>query len=499
MAPVDLRTNKNSIEEAYKKVCDVNSGTDWVIYGYEGKTSILKVDASGSGGFEEMAEDLNSGRIQYVYIRVQDPNSDLPKFVFINWQGEGAPDALKGSCANHVRDISAVLRGAHVSINARNEEDIEEDAILAKVAKSSVSSFRRSDAKFVEEPSGPVGTNYTKIRPNQEIRTNVRDAFWHNQQLEEERRKAEEIKRVQQEREALERERKEREERETHIREKQIAEKMKTFTNREKPISVAEEIRRLRISSIDQDDEQERASRAKRMQQERTDEARRLISQRSFQSSNTDENTNAPATQTTYNQPSADTSSYQRQDSSPKPEECWEPGLEETDLEKEPIRPSAQGFEPMRAPMRPPAPASEPLRAPMRPPVQESEPVRRSIPEPEPEPEPVRQSIPEPQPEIQPEELYEDTFTPEYKTTPADNEYEAAQVSNEPKPASQEASQGLKVKALYDYQATEEGEISFDPGDIITMVSQDYDGWWVGKAPNGQRGMFPSNYVEVID
>lgn len=96
MAPVDTKTNRNAIEAAYKKVCDVNSGIEWAIFGYEGKSNVLKVDATGDGGFEEMTEDLNSGRIQYVYIRVQDPNSDLPKFVFINWQGEGAPDALKG-------------------------------------------------------------------------------------------------------------------------------------------------------------------------------------------------------------------------------------------------------------------------------------------------------------------------------------------------------------------------------------------------------------------
>jgi hypothetical protein len=37
------------------------------------------------GGIEEMTEDLNSGKIMYAYLKVIDPNSNLPKFVFINW------------------------------------------------------------------------------------------------------------------------------------------------------------------------------------------------------------------------------------------------------------------------------------------------------------------------------------------------------------------------------------------------------------------------------
>ena len=41
-------------------------------------------------------------------------------------------------------------------------------------------------------------------------------------------------------------------------------------------------------------------------------------------------------------------------------------------------------------------------------------------------------------------------------------------------------------------------EISFDPGDLITEIDQVDDGWWIGTAPDGSRGLFPANYVEVI-
>ena len=40
-------------------------------------------------------------------------------------------------------------------------------------------------------------------------------------------------------------------------------------------------------------------------------------------------------------------------------------------------------------------------------------------------------------------------------------------------------------------------EISFDPDDIIENIEQVDEGWWRGTF-NGQTGLFPSNYVELI-
>ena len=44
----------------------------------------------------------------------------------------------------------------------------------------------------------------------------------------------------------------------------------------------------------------------------------------------------------------------------------------------------------------------------------------------------------------------------------------------------------------------DESEITFDPGDIITNIEQIDDGWWRGQGPDGQFGLFPANYVELI-
>ncbi|XP_023213308.1 drebrin-like protein [Centruroides sculpturatus] len=57
----------------------------------------------------------------------------------------------------------------------------------------------------------------------------------------------------------------------------------------------------------------------------------------------------------------------------------------------------------------------------------------------------------------------------------------------------------LRARALYDYQAADETEISFDPDDIISQIEQIDEGWWQGMAPDGSYGLFPANYVELLD
>lgn len=52
---------------------------------------------------------------------------------------------------------------------------------------------------------------------------------------------------------------------------------------------------------------------------------------------------------------------------------------------------------------------------------------------------------------------------------------------------------------FYDTVSADDTEITFDPDDIITQIEQIDEGWWVGNAPDGSRGMFPANYVEIME
>ncbi|MBN3313803.1 LASP1 protein, partial [Atractosteus spatula] len=61
------------------------------------------------------------------------------------------------------------------------------------------------------------------------------------------------------------------------------------------------------------------------------------------------------------------------------------------------------------------------------------------------------------------------------------------------------SSAGKRYRAVYDYVAADEDEVSFQDGDMILDVQQIDEGWMYGRVERtGQQGMLPANYVEAI-
>lgn len=57
--------------------------------------------------------------------------------------------------------------------------------------------------------------------------------------------------------------------------------------------------------------------------------------------------------------------------------------------------------------------------------------------------------------------------------------------------------QGKKlVRALYDFTGSTD-ELAFNAGDEIVVLNEVLDEWWMGEL-NGQKGLFPTSYTEVI-
>lgn len=79
----------------------------------------------------------------------------------------------------------------------------------------------------------------------------------------------------------------------------------------------------------------------------------------------------------------------------------------------------------------------------------------------------------------------------------------SASASSQPAQAQTPAPQGTtaatvsRVRALYDFQPSEPGELQFKKGDIIAVLESVYKDWWKGSL-RGQTGIFPLNYVEKL-
>jgi len=57
---------------------------------------------------------------------------------------------------------------------------------------------------------------------------------------------------------------------------------------------------------------------------------------------------------------------------------------------------------------------------------------------------------------------------------------------------------GIKVRALYDYEAAEDDELDFKAGDTFEKLEdEDEQGWCKGRK-DGKVGLYPANYIEVI-
>lgn len=51
--------------------------------------------------------------------------------------------------------------------------------------------------------------------------------------------------------------------------------------------------------------------------------------------------------------------------------------------------------------------------------------------------------------------------------------------------------------AMYTYESSEQGDLTFQQGDVITVTKKEGD-WWTGIV-GGKTGVFPSNYVKPKD
>ncbi|CAG8566971.1 10039_t:CDS:10 [Acaulospora morrowiae] len=159
---INLTTNAKELKSSYQSVLE-GKEVNWVVYGYE-RGNELKVVSKGDGGLEELKDEFDEGKIQYAFARVIDPNSELPKLVLIGWCGEGVPNFKKGFFNSHFNEVTKFLKGYHLQINARSEEDVDPDYIMKRINESGGSKYMANINKNApvkkDEPILPVRSVY---------------------------------------------------------------------------------------------------------------------------------------------------------------------------------------------------------------------------------------------------------------------------------------------------------------------------------------------------
>ncbi|XP_061762709.1 drebrin-like b isoform X4 [Nerophis ophidion] len=449
---VNLSKNGTALTAAYKEVVNEKSDTNWALFTYEGNSNDIRLADKGDGGLEELVEELNSGKIMYAFCRVQDPNSGLPKYVLINWTGEGVNDSRKGLCANHVSSMANFLKGAHVTVNARAEEDVEPEVIMQKVAKASGANYsfhKEASGRFQDSgPQGPVGSVYQKTNAMSEIRKTNKDTFWAQAEKEEERRRLEERRKAEEERQHLEKERKDREVKEAVQRDKRDKERAVQIEQQKKYQQKQEVESREQQKQRREEQEENQADQKNAVRRdesgEKANEAASLISQRAMNPREMFKQRERGITPDESNVPCVAPASAH-------------PGRLQSPFLSKPTYQPEQASSPQRQPSPVPAGSASPVHA-----AEEMPAAAVCAKDP----------------------VYEE---------PAQVEENNSEVT-----ANESSEKSISARALYDYQAADDTEISFDPDDIITGIEMIDEGWWRGYGPDGNFGMFPANYVELV-
>lgn len=440
------------------------------------------------------------------------------------FQGEGAPTTRKGACANHIRDVSKLLCGAHLTVTARTEDDIDEDKILSDLnLRGTVVNTQENSTYVDESPRAPVGTVYNRVIPTRDINSSARDEFWRKEEEEERKRLESEREKKKQEQVVADADRKRQEavskEKTAALdaqRDLEATNNLKNLHNNnpgavtgtaaEKPVS------QMAKESMAKSSPTRTVTDAEKMRQERNQEAKMLIGSRVLEA------------KAMFSQNTVQTTSTVKAPVKP----IRKINMTNPRAPAEAI-PSAVAASP---PMKTIAPVVVTAPAVVVAEVPEVIVEAKKLPE---------VAVTEIEPQIATEDMGNgDQFStikrsPHSAKTPSQEEdvvavvAQPAVVVQEVKHApisvpvavtvqQQEEQQemvaatpvampeepladdgGLQARALYDYQAADESEINFDPGDVITHIDQIDEGWWQGLGPDGNYGLFPANYVELIN
>uniref|UniRef100_A0AC35TIF9 ADF-H domain-containing protein n=1 Tax=Rhabditophanes sp. KR3021 TaxID=114890 RepID=A0AC35TIF9_9BILA len=461
---VNLTKHESSLNAAFNKVASSKEGDEWILLDYEPQTDALKVGDQGSDGITELIGAFNTSHVQYAFISIKANSATDPKIVMIHWQGEGVSSSRIYATTGHSEAIRFYFKKVHALIHARDEIDLDEATIRKIVDKlAGVKADNKADVTQFTAPD-KVSSVYTPIKPNRDINLNERNAFWSqiNKDKSAEQVNDHKMSTIKQTISKGQEERDERQERISSVyqgikpaRDINLSERNEFWKNLDKEEKESGGVVESKQTLI--------KGRTAMFEQKIHDLApthlpKKIVPAKVF----------PPVVIHPKHQP------LHHQDPFPSPP---------TNLNE--IKDSLESV-----------PANEPQTDDQNYITSNTIPItmtkiehlpHEAVTSPKTVPEPSFELvIPDPLPTIVPKHP-EQSYVDESRDEPPSSILSKLNLK------------GTCAIALWDYQAEEENEISFEPEDILQQIEQIDSGWWKGLNPKGSYGMFPSNYVKLLD
>ncbi|KAL0146249.1 hypothetical protein V8B55DRAFT_1469143 [Mucor lusitanicus] len=456
---VNFTTHGPELNAAYQAVISEKDDTNWLIYAYDKGTYDLRVQATGDGGLEELNDEFSDGKVQFAYAKVIDPNTELPKFVFVGWS-------------------------FHVQINARDEADVEPELIMKRVAESSGANYSvhkesakpqarvtpvgsvykkteipniaamQRESMTKENAPKPVGTNYTPVQTT----PRKMEQRWNMAQNQDSGANA-----VRAERERFEKEVRDREMQQAKVQQQQQPQQDDTNDRLQAEAEAA--ARREQADADRRRREQEAEER--RIREQEDEMARQRVQE--------EEERQRQEEEEYHRRQQAEQEDSERRRQQQEAEEEEERRRQQEQEEQERHRRNAEREEEERRE------AAERQRR------QQEEEEHHQTKEQEEEEKRQRQ------------QEQEEALQSQLNKT-ADRAVHASQAAGAAAAAPSGPHQGISAVVLFEYDASETNEMSLVEGEVVTQIDQVDEGWWFGVSEDGKKqGLFPANYVQILE
>ncbi|KAJ1679889.1 actin binding protein [Spiromyces aspiralis] len=143
---IDFSTYADELHSTHQRILDGDPEISWALYGL-GRNLSLRVENQSNAPLEDLLEEFDESKIQYAFARVTDPNTKLPKFIFLSWCGNGVPVVYRGIFGTQMNDVRKVLGSYHVEITARTNDDLDVNSIMQQIERSSGANYSYHSSK----------------------------------------------------------------------------------------------------------------------------------------------------------------------------------------------------------------------------------------------------------------------------------------------------------------------------------------------------------------